>query len=266
MLASTVQKLVEINLDFYNRIGPLWNQNPDYFWLGWESFLPDLKGFVKNKKIIRVLDLGAGNCRFLNFLAQNLELEIEYTALDFSSKMLHKIDYQKSFNLKKVELIQVDLLKPNWEQNLTLKKFDLITAFGLLHHSPGFENRKSLIKNCFNLVEENGLFIFTIWNFLNVPRLKKRVVWPNYQKDDYALQKFKLNKEDLEKGDYLLDWVKKDLGYRYAHFLTDEEVKELLDLKFEIVTNFLADGKTRNRNSYFITKKVSNNHSNFLNP
>lgn len=258
MTTDTILKLSQINLDFYNRIGPLWNQNSGYFWLGWLKLLPFLRSIKKPNNVLRVLDLGAGNCRFLNFLLTELDFEIEYLGIDFSQEMLNKKELLTTKKLKKIKTLELDLLKVDLKEFLITNRlttsFDLIIAFGLFHHIPSYKLRQKIFLNIKSLLAPQSKFIFTTWNFLEVPRLKKRIAWGKDLKDDYALQIFGLKREEMEDGDYLLDWIKKDLGYRYAHFFQQQEIDRLLFKSFVLEDSFYADGKEKNRNRYFVTK------------
>jgi SAM-dependent methyltransferase len=249
---DTIQKLTKINLDFYNRIGPLWNQSNNYYWLGWLQLLPVLKSIQTKKKVLKIADLGAGNCRFLNFLLNNLDIQIDYTAVDFSNQMLSLKDFSENPKIKRIKILELDITRTNLKTFFQPEKFDLITAFGLFHHLPGFKIRAKIFENIYEILKPDGNFIFTTWNFLNVPRLVKRIAWSKDFSDDYVLKIFELKYEEMEKNDFILDWVKKDFGYRYAHFFDDLEIQQLCKNKFAIQNSFYADGKEKNRNRYFI--------------
>lgn len=49
MNISTISKLIRLNQDFYERIGPIWNPSADYIWQGWEMINEEL--IIYNKKL-----------------------------------------------------------------------------------------------------------------------------------------------------------------------------------------------------------------------
>ena len=65
-----------------------------------------------------------------------------------------------------------------------------------------------------------------------------------------------LEKKDLEKNDYILDWRRGIFAYRYCHLTDEKEVEKILTkADLEIIAEIAADGKSQNLNHYYICKK-----------
>ncbi len=59
--------------------------------------------------------------------------------------------------------------------------------------------------------------------------------------------------QDLEPGDYLLDWKKDGTGYRYAHQLDEGEMVELAqEAGLTIIEQFHADGREGDLSFYTV--------------
>jgi len=182
MTYKTALKLIKLNQDFYNTVGQYWNSAIDYSWQGWDFFVAknDQYNWLSQKdRSLEVLDLGCGNCRFAYFLKKNFDnYTINYTGIDNSDFLL----YQARANLKNVDgkllycLYKQDLILDQWDQYLFGKKFNLIVLFGVMHHIPTRYFRQNLINKATKFLIRNGILIFTTWNFLNIPRLQKRIV------------------------------------------------------------------------------------------
>ena len=61
--------------------------------------------------------------------------------------------------------------------------------------------------------------------------------------------------DDLEQNDNILDWNRGIKGYRYSHFVDNQESQEFIDeLNMPVLSRFLEDGKERNVNEYVVLK------------
>ena len=137
MSPETVQKLNKLNYDFYETIGQYFNHSRNHAWEGWLVLGQELKKQFGNRKI-RVLELGCGNGRFLEFL-HNQGFEIQsYIGLDTSDFLLDRArERLAGMNIENAEFIKSDLLFDNWPEILKdkgIEHFDLVAMFGVLHH------------------------------------------------------------------------------------------------------------------------------------
>jgi tRNA (uracil-5-)-methyltransferase TRM9 len=261
MKKETIKELVSLNRDFYERIGKYWNNQESFEWSGWDRLTPMINNLDRRspKSKLRVLDLGCGNGRFLQFIKKNCpDFELDYFGLDFSDF------YLEETASKEGTFIKADLIFDDWPKLITKRIqtkrgqgwFDLIVLFGVVHHIPGITSRQNLFHNISKLLKTNGIFVFTKWNFASLPRLQKRILDLTGQSELVQLGNFAIKKKELEKNDYILDWVKYEKAYRFAHDLQNEEIYLFLRTSdLELVYTFEADGSSERQNRYYVGVK-----------
>jgi tRNA (uracil-5-)-methyltransferase TRM9 len=267
-----VAKLNQLNKNFYQNVADDFSDSRQYFWQGWQKIPYFLKKNIKSSKKIQILDIACGNARFAQFLKEQ-NLNFHYLGLDNSVKLL-KIAQEKIDSGKiNGQVINFDLIanylknkKINWPVD---QKFDLIVAFGLSHHLPSFELRLEFFQSLNNLLADDGLLIISNWQFANDQRFQKNILnWQKIKKNSKIniFQKIKLKKllKNLENNDYLLDWRKKEKTstkkelIRYCHYLDNQTSNNLFKKAgFQILDQFLADGKSQQLNNYFVLKKAN---------
>lgn len=231
---ETVSKLNRLNKSFYKATAKEFSKSRTYFWPGWSRFLPFIKGL---NEPVNILDVGCGNGRFGQFLKVN-DIPIMYTGLDSDPYLLNKA----RSNLPEGEFIKADVLK--YDLCSLNKQFDLVVFFGLLHHIPGYENRRCVLSNGEKVLTEKGLLIFNSWHFTDSKSLMKRR--KNFEEIGISSHK-------VEENDYLLDWGRGISALRYCHFLPDEEVFRLLEeTSLHLVNSFRSTSKGDQYNKYFI--------------
>jgi len=238
MTDETVEKLNNLNKEFYERVAPVFDRTRNYYWEGWKELVPLLEYRFCDFSTIKVLDVGCGNGRFGEFLRDNLQIPLEYSGLDFNSFLLNKA--QEKF--PKSHFIHADILDYNYDQ--LLQKFDLVVLFGVIHHIPGYENRTILLGNLKNLLSNKGILAFSTWDFLNSPSLKKRIQpWSTISLEN-----------QVEENDYLLNWEKGVRALRYCHNLTDEEINKLCsENSLKVLKTYFSNAQGDRYNKYFIT-------------
>jgi len=203
--------LNKLNRDFYLKTQEYFNTSRQFYWHGWKKLLPYLQG-----RTLKVLDLGCGNGRFAKWLSQYRK--IEYTGLDQNQYLLNQIPFGQKINQ--------DITKP-WDLK---EKFDLIVLMAVLHHIPGKTNRFNLLKKAKQLLNDNGLLIFTCWNFD-----PKKIV------------------TNLGRNDFLLSWKKNISALRYVHKFSDTEISWLIkNLKLKLLADFVSADSPSHSNRYLI--------------
>jgi len=197
--------------------------------------------------LCQVLDLGCGNGRFAAFLDQHLE-QVVYVGLDGSPRLI-ELARQRAAGLQHVEArFQVaDLAAPGWEAGLPAGAFDVVVALAVLHHIPGAEHRATLVRTAATRLKPGGHLILSNWRFLHNPRMRRKIVpWETVG----------LSGDDVESGDYLLDWKRDGVGYRYVHQLDEAEVEALAAAAgLEVVEQFHADGREGDLSLYSVLRR-----------
>ncbi len=129
-----------------------------------------------------------------------------------------------------------------------MPQFEVILAFASLHHIPGTRLRRQILYKVRAHIDPQGRFIHSEWQFLNSPRLRKRI---------QSWEKVGLNEADVDPGDYLLDWRRGGYGLRYVHHFSEEELENLSEATgFRIAESFYSDGETGDLGLYQIWRPV----------
>ena len=241
MQINTLNRLLDINRQFYQSFGKDFSATRRRLQPGVQRVLKRLTGEE------RILDLGCGNGELARQLAL-ADHRGSYLGLDFSSSLLALAEDQPA--TFPVKFLQVDLTSPDWEVAIAQEKFDLVFSFAAFHHIPGLELRLQFLKKIHRLLNGSGSFIHSHWQFLNSPRLKDRI---------QPWQTIGIDPEDLDPGDYLLDWKHGGYGLRYVHHFSEEELVQLAESTgFQVMESFLSDGKGGNLSLYQVWKLDKN--------
>ncbi|MFC1627161.1 class I SAM-dependent methyltransferase [Patescibacteria group bacterium] len=223
---KTVDKLNQLNKEFYLKTQEYFNRTRQYYWKGWGKLLPylprrqaDLQG-----QALKVLDVGCGNGRFGKFLIEN-DFDIKYVGIDSNQYLL---DEAKKAVLDG-SFINQDLLD-DWQIK---GKFDLIAISGVLHHFKP-EKAAKILKKAVKKIKGKGVLFLSFWQFDKAKDAKKL--------------------KDLENNDYIVDWQKGVKAERYCHLYKDEEINKLLkNVKLKKLKDYQDDGS----NKYIILKQVN---------
>lgn len=226
MEATTAARLLDLNRRFYEWFGADFSTTRRRLQPGVTRVLGTLRGDES------ILDLGCGNGELARTLARRGHRG-SYLGLDFSLSLLREAEFQpKSFS---AAFQQADLASSDWASNLQSSTFNLVFAFAVLHHIPGQRLRLNLLKTVHDLLAVDGRFILSNWQFLNSPRLRARI---------QPWERIGLKAEDVDEGDYLLDWRRGGEGLRYVHQFSENELTQLAaESGFEIVESFYSDGE-----------------------
>jgi hypothetical protein len=88
----------------------------------------------------------------------------------------------------------------------------------------------------------------SVWQFLNSPRLAVRV---------QPWEKVGLSVEQVDPGDYLLDWRHGGTGVRYVHHFSAEELAALAgETGYKILETFHSDGQAGRLGLYQIWSPI----------
>ena len=227
MEPTTANKLISLNQQFYQTFAHQFSITRMRLQPGVRRVLDTLQ------KDDHILDLGCGNGELARELDRRAHRGI-YTGLDFSSELLF-IAEASLFEYKITSFLLADLTSANWNTLITNQQFDVVLAFAVLHHLPGDNLRQQFLLNVRAHTKPMGQFIHSEWQFLNSPRLRSRI---------QPWDEIGLSEDDVEDGDYLLDWRRGGYGLRYVHHFTEDELAELAaKTGFILLDSFLSDGE-----------------------
>jgi SAM-dependent methyltransferase len=243
MDAQVAQHLLDLNHQFYQTFASQFSATRGRLQPGVRRVLGSIPVRAS------VLDLGCGNGELYRALVRGGFRGL-YIGIDASAGLLEIARSTppeiQAMNLPvPPEFLQADLSAPNWDGALAswmpssgILKFDFILAFAVLHHLPGWELRRQTLAIIRRWLTSGGLFIHSEWQFLNSPRLLARILpW----------QAAGLREDQVDPGDYLLDWRQGGYGLRYVHHFTPEELAQLgLETGFQILNTFYSDGQEGN--------------------
>jgi SAM-dependent methyltransferase len=244
MDSSTIKKIININREFYQTFAQPFAQTR-------QRLQPGVKQILKTIGAGQtILDIGCGNGELARELYKT-GFRGKYVGVDFSSNLLEAAAPDKN-NPRFVEskqqaekllessvnegvFLQADLSAENWDSIIPNPPYDIVFCFAVLHHIPGETLRLQILSKIQKLLRPGGYFWHSEWQFLNSPRLVARI---------QPWEKVNLNANQLDPGDYLLDWRQGGTGYRYVHHFDAPELSRLAELSgFSVCETFFSDGK-----------------------
>ena len=229
------QRLTELNSLFYQTFAQPFSDTRQRLQPGVRRVLESIPAQAD------ILDIGCGNGAVWQTLYQRGHRG-HYTGLDFSPGLLEIAASGVPEDITQARFIAADLADPDWTTGLLNGRYDCITAFAVLHHLPGEGLRQRVLENIHELLIPDGIFILSVWQFLNSPRLVTRI---------QPWDRIGLHTGDVDPGDYLLDWRHGGSGLRYVHHFSPEELDTLAQASgFVIMDSFLSDGENNRLGLY----------------
>lgn len=237
MRDEIIAQLNQINTDFYANTAEYFSNTRQYSWEGWDKLWTYFSEHGFQPKDI--LDVGCGNGRFVSFLEEKLN-SFNYTGFDSSHSLLDIA--KKSHKGMNIQFHQADLLSETSYPKES--KYDLIVLFGVMHHVPGYSSRVKLVNKLKSQLKPGGFIVISVWDFLKQERFKNKLVpW----------EKLNINDRDVEENDYLMNWDKGILAYRYTHYTSEAEMQRILkDTSSTSAHSYLADGQSKDLNRYYL--------------
>lgn len=254
MDAKTQATLREVNRAFYEGTAEAFSASRSHPWPGWERAIAHVK--PPEGRAISVLDVGCGNGRFATWLETGLRPRapsgVRYLGIDSSAKLL---DHARTTHAgqEHIDFEERDVLDLPTPFTTRGRRFDLIVAFGVLHHIAGEQARAAFSRAMFSLLEPEGILVVTAWQFGASERFASRVLpWATYNET----AEHPVDEAQLEDGDHLLGFATEALP-RYCHFSKPDEVRRLLsDSEITWLDRYEADGKTGDLNLYAVLSRA----------
>ncbi len=240
MNAETQQRLRELNRELYDTFAGAFSDSRAESEPGFERIVAQMAPGD------RVIDLGCGQAR----LARLLPPGCTYVGVDFSAEMvrvaremLSEPEARAGAGTRDIRFVTADLVSDPWEA-LVGGDFDWVVLRAVLHHIPGYASRRQVLARAARVLAPGGRLVVANWQFLQIERLRRRLLpWSTVG----------LTGEEVEPGDYLLDWRRQGHGLRYVHLIDEEEMRRLArDVGLEIVSLFRADGHTNDLTLYAV--------------
>jgi tRNA (uracil-5-)-methyltransferase TRM9 len=242
MKNETAVRLLTLNKQFYQTFGREFSSTRQRLQPGVLRVLDTLNGDES------ILDLGCGNGEVARELMRRGHRG-PYTGVDFSLPLLEvaRLGWEDA----PATFLRADLAAPDWDKKIVAaltRPFDLVTAFATLHHIPGRETRLGILNKTHALLRPGGKFIHSEWQFLNSEKLKGRI---------QPWAEARLTPEDVDPGDYLLDWRGGGRGLRYVHHFDEAELQALAEAaRFRVRTAFWSDGENGRLGLYQVWEAV----------
>jgi len=220
------EQLIELNRHFYDQFGGAFSATRQRLQPGVKKILESID------KDESVLDLGCGNGHFLRAL-QERGHRAALLGADFSLPLLRAAESTPGADFWEADLTRLSVENDQWKAQSG--KWSVVTMFATLHHIPSTEIRLNILRTVKMLLKPKGRFYLSNWQFLNSEKLKTRI---------QPWSRVGLSDDDLDAGDYLLDWRSGGEGLRYAHQFSAEELLGLAEqIQMKVDAEFLSDGE-----------------------
>ncbi len=238
MEEKIVHLLRDLNRDFYDTFAGAFDRSRAPTEPGVERILERVQSGQ------RFLDLGCGQGR----VALLLPAGTAYIGVDFSSEMIALARKKAAAEDISARFLVADLLEEPWLPGVE-GEFDWILLRAVLHHVPGFTRRVEVVHRAAERLAPGGRLVVANWQFLELPSLRRRLLpWETVG----------LHDEQVEEGDYLLDWKREGYGLRYVHLVDEEETRQLAAAAgLQVETLYRADGRNDRLTLYAVLSRES---------
>lgn len=233
MKPEIADRLLRLNLQFYQTFAHHFSSTRQRIQPGVRAILPQIAPNLK------VLDVGCGNGNLWQALARS-SYHGAYTGIDFSPEFIAiamaeaELILSQNEAIPRPKFIVADLREAGWADKAPDTHYDWVFLLAVLHHLPGVELRQKVLKAIHALMSPLGRLVISVWQFRNSEKLSRRIQdWSTIQ----------LNQNDVDAGDFLLDWRSGGAGLRYVHEFSADELQFLaVTSGFSIRSAFNSDG------------------------
>lgn len=225
MHEDVAARLLQLNLEFYQTFGQAFAETRSRVQPGVLLALEDLPSEAS------VLDLGCGSGQLARELARRGHRGT-YLGLDWSLPLLEEARAGPFPPGSRFEM--ADLTSLDWARQLQ-GTFAQVFALAVLHHLPGDLRRLRFLAQARSLLTDQGEMVVSTWNFLASMRLRERIV---------GWETIDLHQDEVDPGDYLLDWRHRGHGLRYVHHFTQQDLSRLAEsADLRVLRTYYSDGE-----------------------
>ncbi|MCZ7554400.1 MAG: class I SAM-dependent methyltransferase [Anaerolineales bacterium] len=241
MKRDIAEQLLRLNLQFYQTFANHFSATRQRIQPGVRKILPEIAPTHK------VLDIGCGNGNLWQALVSSA-FRGAYVGMDFSPELI-KIAAAAAENVRSGDLsipkpifFAADLSGADWRSETPDERFDWVFLLAVLHHLPGIALRQKILSQIASLMNPDGRLVVSVWQFRKSAKLSQRI-------QDWSM--INLDQNDLNAGDYLLDWRSGGRGLRYVHEFSEAELHFLAEMNgFSIRSSYCSDGDGGNLSQY----------------
>jgi SAM-dependent methyltransferase len=247
MKRETVEALDRINRDFYIAQSDEFSATRGKPWPAWNRVVERLASSRELEHSGHsILDVGCGNGRFASLLEDAPGADWSYLGIDASPALT---SHARSGGRLRRRLVVADIVNTNLPLVPRSRSFDLIVVFGVLHHIPSWERRRSLLVELAGHLQPRGLLAVSFWQFGAEARFSRRLVeWNEYNRTAPEM----IEVDDLEERDHLIRWGDGE-AVRYCHFVDPVEAAELTAASgLHRLETFRGDGASGSLNLYHL--------------
>jgi SAM-dependent methyltransferase len=228
MNKATIDRLLALNREFYATFA-------EHFAASRTVSDPALTSILPYLRAGAILDVGCGNGRLAVLLDQERPGS-SYVGVDTIAALIDEARSQAGAIIRTQVAFEVlDVTQEGWTTEVPDGPFDCAVALAVFHHIPDSDLRTRVLRDMGNLLKPGGYAILSTWRFLAHERLRRKIV-------DWG--EVSINEDELDPGDYLLDWQRGGRGLRYCHLVDDEEVEQMAEAGgFTVRETFRAGGR-----------------------
>ncbi len=230
MDSAIAVRLNRMNREFYTRFAREFAESRTYIQPGIRRACQHFGGGGD------VLDVGCGDGRVGAYLARSEFRLRRYTGIDFSEPLLERAR-RRHWPGVGVRWMAEDLTEESWVAALGTSRYDAILCLSVLFHLSGARQRRALVQELGRRLEPGGRLVLSSWLPRRDPRLHRR-------------------SEPVRGGtgaDWIIDWRRGGVGYRYVRELTLDDLVGLgraADLK--LIAAWSADGRANSMGCYAV--------------
>ncbi|HLX10380.1 MAG TPA: class I SAM-dependent methyltransferase [Thermoanaerobaculia bacterium] len=249
---ETVRELTGITRGFYDGSALGFGATRELAWPGWNRVLDLVAPAFAGRPVVSVLDVGCGNGRLVRCLQRSLRQPFTYFGFDSSPALIARAQ-ERVRGLAGSRCAVWDMVDGGLPPAVAGVQFDLITAFGVLHHLPGYARRRLLLETLCRATSPHGAVAASTWRITSQERFRERLLsWEDYNRAHPKA----IDLSQLEPGDHLV--ARAGQAPRYCHLIDlAEEALLMSELPLAWTAVFTADGCAGHLNRYFILQRLA---------